>query len=193
MMRPIPVRSGTAMLVAALAGCASPPSTTLTLDVAPPRAETVRAGYAGPPVAIPAVHVPAAIDRVEVVRQVAAGQVEIDDFARWSAPLGTLARDALVRDLIARLPSGSVLPPGTAGSGRRATTIDVTILSYDAIGPGAKMQAAYRILPGGTTRLVTLETSPGGEQPATVATKWSDLIGRLSDRITDDLGRGLLR
>ncbi len=187
MMRATPVRLGAIASLVALAGCTSPPSTTLTLDIAPPRADAVRDRYAGPPIAIPAVHVPATIDRVEFVRQVAAGQVRVDDFARWSAPLGTLARDALVRDLTARLPDGKVLPPGATGAAGRDLTLDVTILSFDAAGGRAHMQAAVRTLPGGTARTMTVDTALAGDTAVSTANAFTILLGILADRIADAL------
>ncbi len=187
MMRVPSTRFGVALLVAMLAGCSSPPSTTLTLDVAPPRAEAVRAGYAGPPIAVPAVHVPAAIDRVEFVRQVAAGQLEVDDFARWSAPLGTLARDALVRDLTARLPAGTVLPPGATGAAGRTVTLDVTILSFDSGSGQARMQAAFRPLPGNVVRQLVLTADLTDDRPVSTANAFTALIGKLADGIVDAL------
>lgn len=186
MMRATSARYGALLLVLIVAGCKSPPSTTLTLDVAPPGAEAVRAGYAGPPLAIPAVHVPAAIDRVEFVRQIAAGQMQVDDFARWSAPLGTLARDALVRDLTARLPAGTVLPPGSTGGGR-SLTLDVTILSYSVSGSRATMQAAYRPLPKGVVRQVVVEIGMADPSPTASANAFAALLGKFADRIADEL------
>jgi uncharacterized lipoprotein YmbA len=171
----------------AIAGCASPPSTILTLDIAPPAADAVHPGYAGPPIAIPAVHVPAALDRVEFVRQVSAGELKVDDFARWSAPLGTLARDALVRDLTARLPAGAVLPPGATGSPGRARTFDVTILSFDTGGGAARMQIAYRALPDGRVRPELLTTTLSDDTPLATANAFTTLLGTLADRIADGL------
>jgi hypothetical protein len=172
-----------------LAGCGhSPPAVTLTLDPTPPAPEAVRAGYRGPPIAIPAVHVPAALDRVEFVSQPAAGTVKIDDFARWSAPMGVLARDALVRDLTARLPAGLVLPPGAAGA-KGSIALDVTLLSIDTSATGATMQAAWRRLPGGRVRQEIVQ-APGGADPAASARAFSALLGQLADRIATDLAAG---
>ena len=183
-MRATQARIGALVAFATVAGCSSPPSTTLTLDVAAPGADAVRAGYSGPPVAIPAVHMPAAIDRVEFVRQITAGQLQVDDFARWSAPLGTLARDALVRDLTARLPSGSVLPPGSTAAAGHGVTLDVTILSLDASGGQARMQAAFRRVPGGMVQQAVLQTALSDDRPVSAANAFTALLGQLADHIT---------
>lgn len=170
-----------------LAGCGHSPSTTLLTLAATPPPQTTRIDYRGPPVAIPAIHLPAELDRAEYVDHVSPDQIRVDDFARWIAPLGTLARDTLVRDLMARLPAGTVLPPGAAG-GAGSRTIDVTILSVHAGASEAVMQAAYREVPNGVVRQVEMRTpilAPG--QPVQNAEAFSELVGQLADRIAEQL------
>lgn len=170
-----------------LAACGHSPATTLlTLDAAAPPPEGIRADYRGPPVAVPAVHLPTALDRPEYVSQVAPGQAKVDDFATWVAPLGTLARDTLVRDLTARLPAGAVLPPGAAG-GAGTRVIGVTLLSFTG-GPGeAIMQAAFRQIPRGPVRQVELRTASPGIGAVPSAQAFGALLGQLADRIAADL------
>ena len=173
--------------LAGLAGCTSPKTTLLTLDAAPPSADAVHADYRGLPIAVPAVHLPAELDRAEFAHQLSAGEVKVDDFARWTAPLGLLARDALVRDLTARLPSGAVLPPGSVGAAGHVRTLDVTILSFQADAGGATLQAAYRTVPGGAVRQVTLTAPATGIAPVPTAQAFATLIGELADRIASDM------
>jgi len=184
-MRALPLIGVVAL--AALAGCTSPKTTLLTLDAAPPAAGAVHGDYRGLPLAVPAVHLPASLDRAEFVRQVTPGEVKVDDFARWTAPLGLLARDALVRDLTVRLPAGSVLPPGTVGSAGHARTLDVTILSFQADAGGATMQVAYRALPRGAVQQLSLSVPSGGVAPVPTAQSFATLIGQLADRIAADM------
>ena len=188
-MRALPKPLSLASLAAllALASCTSPKTTLLTLDAAPPASDGVHADYQGLPIAVPAVHLPASLDRAEFVHQESAGQVKVDDFARWTAPLGLLARDVLVRDLTARLPAGAVLPPGTAGSAGQTRTLDVTILSFQAGASSATMQVAYRALPGGAVEQLTLSDPAGGSAPVPTAQAFGVLIGQLADRIAADM------
>jgi uncharacterized lipoprotein YmbA len=181
------------VVLAALAGCASPKTTLLTLDAAAPPPEAVHADYRGLPIAVPAVHLPASLDRAEFVHQEQAGTVKVDDFARWTAPLGLLARDALVRDLIARLPAGAVLPPGTSGAVGKARTLDVTILGFQTGAGGAAMQVAYRALPGGAVQQVSLTTPGAGVAPVPTARAFGVLIGALADRIAADMAGSVVR
>ena len=185
MMRALP-SIGLAAL-AALAGCSSPKTTLLTLDAAPPAPDAVHADYRGLPIAVPAVHLPASLDRAEFVHQESAGEVKVDDFARWTAPLGLLARDTLVRDLTARLPAGSVLPPGSGGSVGHARTLDVTILAFQSGPSGATMQVAYRALPGGAVQQLSLSAPSLGIAPVPTAQAFAVLIGQLADRIAADM------
>ena len=188
-MRARPTSLSLASLAAlvALAGCTSPKTVLLTLDAAPPAADAVHADYRGLPIAVPAVHLPATLDRAEFVHQEQAGTVKVDDFARWTAPLGLLARDALVRDLTARLPAGAVLPPGSVGAAGKARTLDVTILAFQSAPGGAALQAAYRTVPGGVVREVSLSAPETGVAPVPTAQAFGALIGQLADRIAMDM------
>jgi uncharacterized lipoprotein YmbA len=182
-----PLLLGALVGLAVLAGCSSPKTTLLTLDAAPPAPDAVHADYRGLPIVIPAVHLPASLDRAEFVHQESAGEVKVDDFARWTAPLGLLARDVLVRDLIARLPAGSVLPPGASGAAGKARTLDVTILGFQTGPGGAAMQVAYRALPGGAVQQVSLRVPGGSIAPVPTAQAFGMLIGALADRIVMDV------
>jgi uncharacterized lipoprotein YmbA len=66
------------------------------------------------PVRIVAVRVPAWLDRLEVARPTDGAAIKVEDFERWAAPVGDLARGAVTEDLADRLPGVQVLPAGTA-------------------------------------------------------------------------------
>ena len=117
-----------------VAACGHSPETQfLTLDPTP-GTPIVTASYRGPPVRIPSLQIPPALDRVEFARQTGPGEMKVDDFTHWSAPLGMLARNTLILDLAQRLPSGAVSPPDAAAQpgGLRGT---VSILSF-GVGEG---------------------------------------------------------
>lgn len=171
--------------LALLAGCGHSPATTfLVLDPAPPAGAV--ASYAGAPIRVPFVHLPVALDRPELVRHDAAGTLTVEDFARWSAPLGRMARDTLVGDLTQRLPAGEVLPPD-APPGARELRVEVTILSFDAAGGTAAMTVSYRLVSARAAEprplLVQLTAPLPDDAPSGRARAWSALLGQLSDRI----------
>ena len=190
MIRPLipPLTTMAAALL--LAGCGhSPAATFLVLDPAPPSSPAA-AGYAGPPLRVPFVHLPVTVDRPELVRQDAAGTVKVDDFARWAAPLGLQARDTLIRDLTVRLPAGAVLPPD-APPAPREVRVEVTVLSFDVAGGQAVLTASYRLAGpgagagagGARPALAQLSTPLADDGAASRAQAWSRLIGQLSDRM----------
>jgi uncharacterized lipoprotein YmbA len=55
------------------------------------------------------VHIPPALDRIEILSEVAPGEFKVNDLDHWVAPLGPVARQTLTADLIARLPQGRVI------------------------------------------------------------------------------------
>ncbi len=183
----LPVTVGAAAAGALLlSGCGhSPAATFLTIDPAPPAAGPSTA-YAGAPLRVPFVHVPATLDRPEFVHQPAAGTLAVDDFARWSAPLARLARDTLIRDLIERLPAGSVLAPDAAPA-RPEVLIQATVLDFTPAGATATMTVSYRVGLTPAPRVVQLQAPLAGPTPVDSAQAWSALIGQLADRIAADL------
>ena len=112
------------LLLPALTGCSSTATRYWTIEpVAPPSPVSPRAMA---PVQVVAVHVPLAIDRLEIVQHDQADRITVRDFDRWSAPPGDLLRRALTQDLVARLPPGSVVfPDAAAPAGTRAITVDL--------------------------------------------------------------------
>lgn len=187
----IVLRTVTVSALLLVTACGSSPATTLlTLDAVTPPPGAVHADYRGPVIVIPAVHVPAVIDRTEFVHEVTAGSGKVDDLAHWAAPLGLLSRDALVRDLIARLPEGKVLPPGTTAPGKGASVIDVTILGFATTPNGATMQIAWRVLPDGATRQVSVNVEQPISTPPTAATAYAALIAALAESISGELSSG---
>ena len=176
-----------ALTGAALAGCAGAKTQFYTLDpaVGGP-APAYAAAYAGPPVRIDAVHVPPALDRLELVEPDGANAVKVRDLAHWAAPLGEMARRVLTQDLAARLPQGSVVfPDSPKPQGARGIVVDMLALSPGA--DGVTLDASWSVLPGargGALRQRQARlTTAAAAQPAAI----SALIGQLADRIAADL------
>jgi uncharacterized lipoprotein YmbA len=177
-----------------LAGCGhSPPSRFFTLDPAPPgRAAPSRASVA--PVQLDAVHIPAAVDRPEIVTEIGSGRVRISGQDRWAAPLGEMMRRVLAQDLAGRLPQGAFVfpdaprPPGTRG-------LVVTVLQLTATPEGrVELQANWSVLDagssgasGGDNLRLTATAGPGSDGQAQAL---SAVMGKLADRIAASLQRG---
>ena len=194
-----PYRAFSGVIVAGalvLAACASAPTRFFTLDAVPPGAASPAAAYAGPPVKLLAVHIPPALDRDELVSETGAGEMRVHDLEHWEAPLGLTARQALIQDLAARLPSGAVLGPSEPG-GDGVATLSADVVSFQAGPQGATMQAAWTLtLPAATgapeplvyrAPLALLTAPAAGEGGQATATAFSALLGRLSDDIAAEL------
>jgi uncharacterized lipoprotein YmbA len=174
-----------------LAACGHSPETQfLTLDPVP--GAPAAAAWRGPPVRIPSVTIPPALDRVEFTRQTGPGEMKVDDLAHWSAPLGMLVRNTLILDLAKRLPSGAVAPPDApAQSGGLRVT--VSILSFGVAGGEASMEAAYEIASDdaaaatGPRQWAQLQAASAGATPGDTARAFSTLLGLLADRMAVDV------
>lgn len=165
------------LVLPALAGCASTATRYWTIE--PIAAPSPAPRHAIAPVQIVAVHVPLAIDRLEIVRHDQADRVTISDFDRWSAPPGDLIRRALTQDLVALLPPGSVVFPDTAAPpGTRPITIDVLDLRQSADGfvlqlswsTGAQAPHALRLQAGVGAGDVAAQTRALAQMTADLAT-----------------------
>ncbi|MCG5075384.1 PqiC family protein [Paraburkholderia sp. RG36] len=175
-----------------LAGCGhSPPTRYVTLSAAPGEVPGEVAGGMRTisPLQLTAVHIPAELDRPEVVTQVAPNRLTIDDNVRWGAPLARMIRRTLAEDLVMRLPAGAfVFPDAPAPAGTR--TLIVTVLSAQAnAGATLKLEAAWSVLDrkqsGSATlmRQVKLETPIAGNDAVAQAAALSRILGMLADRI----------
>jgi uncharacterized lipoprotein YmbA len=94
------------------------------------------------------VHLPSILDREELVRSSAAGEVDVISDHRWAAPLAPMVRRVLSQDLASRLPAGSVLMPDQPASVEtRVLVLELTEFLPDAKG-GVSLQGVWSLLPG---------------------------------------------
>jgi uncharacterized protein len=182
-----------------LAACSdSPPTRFFTLEPVTPAAAGIVSS--GAPIKIASVQVPPSMDRLELVRQSAANELVIDDFAHWAAPLGDLARSALTQDLAARLGSPRVIYPDVPDpDGTRRVTVDILSFTY---APGsAVLEVSWILAPSrhrsGSTpddkpaspRTLRLSAPAQDPDPQGEAAALSALLGQLADAIAQDLRR----
>jgi hypothetical protein len=180
------------LLPLALAACGhSPPTAFFTLDPIAPASPPTASAIA--PVQLAAVHIPSALDRPELVTQTGPNRVQVNDLDHWAAPLGEMMRRTLAQDLMARLPAGSVVPPGAPKPpGARALVVTVLQLTSGA-GGKVDMQANWSLLPEGLSnaslsRNVELSASSGAG-PDGEAAGMSRILADLAGRIAADLAR----
>jgi uncharacterized lipoprotein YmbA len=177
-----------AVLMMAAAGCGhSPPVRYVTLSAEP--AVAPQAATRLQPVQLTAVHIPAELDRPELVTQTSANQLAIHENDRWGAPLGQMMRRTLAQDLLTRLPAGSfVLPDAPAPPDTRKLV--VTVLNAEAGAGGTlALQASWTLLSGPSshavlTQQVSLTSGMASGDATAQAAALSHLLGQLADRIS---------
>ncbi|WP_321924868.1 PqiC family protein [Paraburkholderia guartelaensis] len=164
----------------------SAPTRYVTLNATPAQAPLATAAMA--PVQLSAVHIPAVLDRPEVVTHVAPNPLAVDDNDRWGAPLGQMMRSTLAQDLLPRLPAGAfVFPDAPAPAGTR--TLVVTVLDCNASAGGTlTLQVAWTLLAGQPARTTmsqeaALSAQVEGHDAAAQAAALSRVLGELADRI----------
>jgi uncharacterized lipoprotein YmbA len=176
----------------ALAGCGhSPPTRYVTLNATPADAPFVTAQI--PPVQLTAVHIPAELDRPEVVTQQSPNRISVAESERWGAPLAQMMRRTLAQDLVTRLPAGSfVLPDAPAPPDTR--TLVVTVLDAEADANGTlTLQAAWTLLSGRPARATfSRQTTLKSEienrgDAAAQAAAMSRALGQLADQIATSI------
>jgi uncharacterized protein len=176
--------------IAALALCACHSAPTRIYDISPAPPLTRMDNYQSPPIRIDTVDVPPGWDRIEILTPKAGGELKIDDFDRWSAPLTQVIRQVLSADLAARLPSGAVIYPHLPKPGS-ALGVNVDILDFVIGSAQSSMSASWVITPAAGPQaarrnVATLNNPVAATDAAAVARAWSELIGQLADRIAAD-------
>jgi len=187
-------RSTPAGLIAAVvlllaAACHSGPTRVFTLT--PVVSASIANDYRGRPIRLDAVHIPPALDRIEILTQVAPGELRVNELDHWAAPLGQLVRQALTADLIARLPPGRVIFPHLAKP-TGAIGVSVDLLAFSADREGATLAVSWvgtvtgTQPPTGGGTLVLRTTLPATDAAA-ITSALSTLLAQLADRIAADL------
>jgi uncharacterized protein len=177
------------LLAPLLISCHSAPTRIHTLHAVAPASSITH--YAGPPIRIDAVHVPPALDRIEVITGVAEGELRINDLDYWAAPLSQLAVQVLSADMVARLPPDRVIFPELRKP-EGALGISVDILDFGASSTSAFLEASWTIAsPQGDIaprRGTGTFKEPGTDVTAAgTAQALSALLAQLADQIVAEL------
>ena len=173
--------TGLGMTGLALAGCASPDPELYRL-VAVPGAP--RAGAPGL-IELRRVGVPAYLDRSQIMRAVAASQLQALG-ARWVEPFGDMVTRVLAEDLMQRLAGTTVLTETGSLRGEAGLIIETEVQRFEA-GPGPQVVLVAQFTlrpPGGATRAARVQRveapMQGDGMPAIVAAM-SAALGQLAD------------
>jgi len=175
-----------------LMGCgSSPPVQFYTLDAVRPAAAPVRAPV--DPLQVLAVHIPATLDRQEIVRESTASRLAISDQHRWGAPLADMIRRVLTQDLASRLPAGTVVfPDEPAPDSLRELVVDVLRFDRDPAGV-VTFDGSWSVVPSGSASPIlsrhVLLTDGGGTQTYDGQVQsMNRILAQLADRVAAGLG-----
>lgn len=168
-----------------LAGCGTTaPSRFYTLDAAA-TADGAPPTYAS--VGVGPVSIPGAVDRPQLVLQVAPNRVELDEFNRWAAPLDDNIARAVAVDLTVLLgtPDVATMPLVNFAPTHRVT---IDVQRFDSIqGEAALLDAVWVVTrtAGGETRSgrTVARNAVEGPEVASLAAAHSRAIAKLSGDI----------
>ncbi|HWG76193.1 MAG TPA: PqiC family protein [Steroidobacteraceae bacterium] len=178
-----------------LVACGHSPSTQFYL-LGAVRASPPLAHFAGSPVQLRAVHIPAVLDRVELVSALPGGRLQIDEFRQWGAPMADMIRNVLSEDLSARLPAGMVAPSqAPAPQGSRGIVVDVLEFQPEADG-SVVLNAAWTLLAAGPSHPALseqrrLQQSGVGASAGDRVEAMSQLLGQLADALAQSVRSAL--
>jgi uncharacterized lipoprotein YmbA len=178
-------------VVALLTGCGSSPKTHYyTLD--PVSGMGTNRLAIATPVTVAAVHLPASLDRREMIRQTGQNAVDISEQDRWESPLGGLTRRVLTEDLAAYLPKDTVILPDSPAPPRTAQiVVSINQFAPDAAGR-VTLDGSWSLLEGGSGKLlmsrpVRFESPAAAPDASSQASAMSALLGQLAERIAGSL------
>jgi uncharacterized lipoprotein YmbA len=181
-----PAALGAILLAGCLGGGGGKPTTYLQLKAVASGRKVE--GNGGPPVAVAAIELPAALDRQDFIVAMSGTQMQINGSARWSGPLADMIRLALAQDLASRLLGTTVLMPGDPVPNGGARQVHASIQTFlpDANG-SVDLQADWWVTaPDGHTvqRQGRFHfVVHGANNPPAEAEGMSGALGHLADTI----------
>jgi uncharacterized lipoprotein YmbA len=133
------------------------------------------------------------LDRDQIVRERAPGELEVSEVHRWGAPLSGMLRDVLTQDLALRLPAGSVLLPQQPAPAL-AASITVDVLSLEARGDHISFEGAWSLVPANSevpslNRTVHLREPANAQDYAAQVHAMSVALGHLADAMAGALSQ----
>ena len=149
---------------------------------------------AGRLVGILPVRLPGYLDRPQLVTEMAADRVRVDEYARWAEPMPAAVTRTVAENLAILLPESRVVRyPWPAGESMRCrVSVELRALGAQADG-WVRLEGRWALLPDdGETPLVLrplslrrrpLPVGPGGVDPAGAVEAMSELLADLSRQI----------
>ena len=173
------------LLMATLAGCASPNPNLYTLAATPgtPVSVGVRS------IELRRVALAGYLDRPEIVRSDTPYRLQVNGTDRWGEPMGSMLDRVFTEDLVQRLPGTSVFTEAGAISTHPDVVleIDVQRLDYDATGNVVLLaQVAVHHEDSGRTAMagqVRLALRPASTRTIDLVAAMSTVLGQFADEV----------
>lgn len=146
------------------------------------------------PIQVAPVHIPAVLERQEIVTERGSNELILSNRHRWGAPVGEMTRRTLTQDLLQRVPGNEVVLPGQpAPPNTREIVVDILRLQSDT-GGRVVLQGSWSLLPSGSDQPSVMRTFSLAEQAnaggyAGQVQAMSRLLGQLADDIVGALAR----
>ncbi len=178
------------LLLALLAGCASPAPELYTLAATPGAVRHTGALS----IELRRIGLAAYLDRPGIVRANAGYRLRVTDTERWGEPLGGMLDRVFTEDLVQRLPDAVIFAESGAISTRPGTVLEIDVQRFDPDADGTVVllaQLAIRRDDGagtGIARTLRLTATPAGPSTADLAAALSAVLGQLADQVAALLG-----
>ncbi|HEX5326981.1 MAG TPA: PqiC family protein [Acetobacteraceae bacterium] len=176
-----------------LTGCSSTP-TRFYMLTSVPAASVIPGPPLTPPIEVGQISLPDILDRDSIVVRGVGDQLDVMGEQVWGGPIDEMIRGTLSTDLTARLPPGSVLPPGDPGTKAGVRVLVVNIQRFGGDTSGRVVLAAewtvFRndALTAPPPRPVSIEMKAASGTVADIVPVMSRAMGALADRIAQGLG-----
>jgi uncharacterized protein len=175
-----------------LAACAhSPPQTFFTLSA---RQGTELTRAPGLKIELRRAALPGYLDRPHIVRRATAERLELGGDERWAAPLEEMVGATLAENLAQRLPSSVVYTDGGAISAVPDVRVEVQLFRFERAASGdavllAEVAVHTSAARPATTQRFSLSQKPASGTTSDVVSAMSQLLGALSDGVTQMIAR----
>lgn len=140
------------------------------------------------PIQIAPVHIPAMLERQEIVTARGSNEIILSNRHRWAAPLAEMTRRTLTQDLLQRLQGNEVvLPEQPAPPDTRGIVVNILKLQSDTAGH-VVLQGSWSLLPPGSdTPGLMRHFSLTGQAEATSYAGQVQAMSRLLGLLADDI------
>ena len=140
------------------------------------------------PIQIAPVHIPAMLERQEIVTARSSNEIILSNRHRWAAPLAEMTRRTLTQDLLLRLQGNEVvLPEQPAPPDIREIVVNILNFQSDAAGH-VVLQGSWSLLPPGSDTPSQMRNfSLTGQAEATSYAGQVQAMSRLLGLLADDI------